>query len=128
MIKLSSLGRMFGWGSANHYVGYWWVQRLTAVALVPLSAWFVISLLAMPLATYYTLTAWIHRGWNGAALIALSIFAAQHSYLGLRAIVEDYVHHPRVRTGTLLFLNFTHVLLAVAAVLAVSEVAFGVPK
>jgi succinate dehydrogenase / fumarate reductase membrane anchor subunit len=79
----------------------------------------------MPMVNYATLTAWIRGTLNAAALTALSVVAAQHSYLGLRVIVEDYVHHPGARSVTLLMLSFLHILLAAAAILAVSWTTFG---
>ena len=39
------LSKVLGRGSAGEGVGHWWMQRVTAVALLPLTAWFVISLL-----------------------------------------------------------------------------------
>jgi succinate dehydrogenase / fumarate reductase membrane anchor subunit len=122
---MSGLGLVLGRDSAKHGVAPWRAQRLTAVALIPLCTWFVVSLLAMPMVNYATLTAWIRGTLNAAALTALSVVAAQHSYLGLRVIVEDYVHHPGARSVTLLMLSFLHILLAAAAILAVSWTTFG---
>jgi succinate dehydrogenase / fumarate reductase membrane anchor subunit len=76
--------------------------------------------------TYATLAAWIHHRWNALALIALSLVAAQHSYLGLCVVVEDYVHPPGRRITTLLLLQLAHVILAAVAVFAVLQVALGV--
>ncbi len=65
------------------------------------------------------------RGWNAVPLVVLILAVAQHSYLGLRVVVEDYLHDPLARIGLLLLLGFVHVLVAAAAVFAVLEVAFG---
>jgi len=41
----SPLGRAVGLGSAKERVEHWWLQRITAVALVPLSFWFVVAII-----------------------------------------------------------------------------------
>lgn len=103
----------------------WWAQRVTAVVLVPLGAWFCLSLLSLPTLTYPVVRAWVPHGWNPALLIALILAAAQHSHLGLHAIVEDYVPDVSMRISLLLMIRFVHILSAAAAVLAVFVVTFG---
>ena len=53
------LGRVLGKGSAGDGVGHWWVQRVTSVALIPLTAWFAISLLGKQLQSYDAVRGWI---------------------------------------------------------------------
>ena len=125
MSRINTLGRALGRGSAKHGVDHWWSQRTTAVALAVLSVWFVVSLLSMPTMDYVTLWAWMGHGWNAVPLVGLILAAARHSYLGLRVVVEDYVHAPALRIGTLLLLSFAHMLVAAAAVFSVLDVAFG---
>jgi succinate dehydrogenase / fumarate reductase membrane anchor subunit len=121
----SPLGRVLGQGAARDGVRHWWLQRLTSVALVPLTVWFVVSLLALPSLGHATLLAWMSQSSTALLLILLVLAAAWHSQLGLRVVVEDYVHSPGLRTLTLVMLTFAHVLLAAAGVFAVLRVAFG---
>jgi succinate dehydrogenase / fumarate reductase membrane anchor subunit len=125
MRRSSALGRVLGNGSAKHGVDHWWGQRVTALALVPLAVWFGVSLLFIERFDYTTLTQWMNHGWHAVLLVTLIFVIAQHSYLGLRVVVEDYVHPPGARMVTLLVLQFAHVLIAVAGVLAVLKVALG---
>src|SRR2546430_12358911 len=67
------------------------VQRLTAVALVPLSIWFVASLLSLPSFDHATVVAWMSGSWTALLLILLVLTCAWHSQLGVRVVVEDYV-------------------------------------
>ena len=120
----SPLGRVLGLGAAKDGVRHWWVQRLTSVALVPLSIWFVISLLALPSLGYTTVLAWMSQSWTALLLILFVLVAAWHSQLGVRVVVEDYVHGAGARTLTLVLVNFAHVVAAVAGVFAVLKVAF----
>jgi len=119
------LGRVLGLGAAKDGVHHWWVQRLTSVALVPLSIWFVVSLLALPSLDHATVSAWLHQSWSALLLILLVLTASWHSQLGMRVVVEDYVHDAGLRTVILALLTFAHALLAAAAVLAVLRVALG---
>ena len=121
----SPLGRVLGTGAAHDGVRHWWMQRLTSIALVPLTMWFVVSLLALPSLGYSTLVAWMSQSSTALLLILLVLTAAWHSQLGVRVVVEDYVHGAGARTLTLVVIAFAHVLLAAAGVFAILRVAFG---
>jgi succinate dehydrogenase / fumarate reductase, membrane anchor subunit len=124
----SPLGRVLGAGSAKQGVHHWWVQRVTSVALVPLSVWFVVSLLSLPSLDHATTVAWMGESWTALLLILFVLVGAWHSQLGVRVVVEDYVHGAGARTVTLVVLTFAHVLLAAAGVVAVLRVALGAPS
>jgi succinate dehydrogenase / fumarate reductase membrane anchor subunit len=111
--------------SATRGTHHWWAQRVSAIALVALSVWLVIALLSMSELDYEAVRAWLNRGWNALLMVALVLVGAQHSYLGLRVVAEDYVSHGSRRIAILLALRFAHTILAAAAVFAVFEVAFG---
>jgi succinate dehydrogenase membrane anchor subunit len=123
----SPLGRVLGQGAAGGGVHHWWQQRLTSLALVPLTVWLVVSLLTLPSLGYATLIAWMSQGWAALLLILLVLVAVWHSQLGVRVVVEDYVHGAGARTLTLVLTGFVHVLLAAAGVFAVLKVALGAP-
>jgi succinate dehydrogenase / fumarate reductase, membrane anchor subunit len=119
------LGRVLGLGAAKDGVQHWWQQRLTSVALVPLGIWFVVSLLALPALDHATVLAWMRQSWTALLLILLLLVGTWHSQLGVRVVVEDYVHGAGARTVTLVLVSFVHALLASAGVLAVLRVACG---
>jgi succinate dehydrogenase / fumarate reductase membrane anchor subunit len=113
------LGKVLGLGSAGEGTGHWWVQRVTAVALVPLTAWFAISLLTQPLQSYEAVRGWLGQPWVAVLTILLALTLAWHSKLGIEVIVEDYVHSKAAKTALLLLSTLVHVAAAVAAVFAV---------
>jgi succinate dehydrogenase / fumarate reductase, membrane anchor subunit len=121
----SPLGRVLGLGAARDGVYHWWVQRLTSVALVPLSIWFVVSLLALPAHDHAAVVAWMGQSWSALLLVLFVVVAAWHSQLGVRVVVEDYVHGAGAKTLTLVVVTFAHVVLGAAGVLAVLKVALG---
>ncbi len=124
----SPLGKVLGAGSAKQGVHHWWMQRLTSVALVPLSIWFVVSLLSLPSFEHATVVAWMRQSWTALLLILFVLLAAWHSQLGVREVVEDYVHGAGARTVTLVSVTFAHALIAAAGVFAVLRVALGVAQ
>jgi succinate dehydrogenase / fumarate reductase membrane anchor subunit len=120
----SPLGRVLGTGSAKEGVHHWWMQRLTSVALVPLTIWFVVSLLSLPSFEHVTVISWIAQSWTALLLILFILVATWHSQLGVRVVIEDYVHGG-AKTLTLVLVTFIHALIAAAGVFAVLKVAFG---
>ena len=120
----SPLAKVLGQGSAKEGVHHWWSQRLTSIALVPLTVWFVVSLLSLPSYDHATIVAWMGQLWTAVFLILLVLTVAWHSQLGVRVVVEDYIHGG-MKTLTLTLVTFFHVVVAVAGVLAILKVAFG---
>jgi succinate dehydrogenase / fumarate reductase membrane anchor subunit len=120
----SPLGRVLGHGSAKEGVHHWWVQRLTSIALIPLTVWFVVSLFALPASDYATVVAWMAHGWTALLLVLFIAVATWHSKLGVQVVIEDYVHGG-TKTLSLIVSTFAHLLVAAAAIFAVLRVTFG---
>ena len=121
----SPLGRVLGTGSAKDGTGHWWMQRLSSIALVPLTLWFVISLLALPALDHATVKAWLMLPISGFLAALLMAVMTHHSYQGTQVVVEDYVHGHGVKVLTLMSLRFLHVLFGGASIFAILRVAFG---
>ena len=117
------LGRVLGLGSAKDGAGHWWVQRVTAVALVPLTIWFLLSLAALPLADHAAVTAWVRHGLHAVPLAVLVLTLCAHSRLGVQVVIEDYVHHHALKITSLLLSTFAHALVAATGVFAVLRIA-----
>jgi succinate dehydrogenase / fumarate reductase, membrane anchor subunit len=121
----SPLGRVLGTGSAKDGTGHWWAQRVTAVALIPLTLWLFFSLLALPALDYGTVRAWLGLPVSGfLAMLSVAVLS-YHSYLGTTVVVEDYVPSAGLRVFALLLLRFLYVLFAGAGIFAILRVAFG---
>jgi succinate dehydrogenase / fumarate reductase, membrane anchor subunit len=118
------LGTALGSGTARGGVHHWWMQRVTAVALVPLTLWLAYSLLTLRLADHAIVSLWIGAGWHPLLLSLTVLTMAWHSKLGVEVVIEDYVHHKALKTTALLLSQYAHVLTALAAVYAVARIAF----
>jgi succinate dehydrogenase / fumarate reductase, membrane anchor subunit len=120
----SPLGRVLGLGSAKEGVHHWWLQRLTSVALIPLAVWFAVSLITLPSLDHTTVVVWMAQTWTALFMILLVLIGTWHSQLGLRVVVEDYIHSG-TKTLALVIITFAHTLIAAAGVFAILKVAFG---
>jgi succinate dehydrogenase / fumarate reductase membrane anchor subunit len=112
-------------GSAKDGTGHWWAQRISAVALIPLTLWFFISLLELPSLDYGTVRAWAKLPWSGLLAVLLVAVLTYHSYLGTTVVIEDYVHGSGRKLFSLLLLKFLYVLFGGAAILAILRIALG---
>lgn len=105
-------------------VHHWWVQRITAVALIPLGVWFLVSILALPAHDYTTVVSWLGERWTAALLALFIAVSAWHSHLGVQVVVEDYLRGA-AKTFSMTLSTLAHIFIAVAAILAVLRVGFG---
>jgi succinate dehydrogenase / fumarate reductase membrane anchor subunit len=104
-------------------LSHWLAQRATAVALVPLSLWFVAGLVSRTGANYDSAAAWLREPLT-AILLALTLIATfYHAALGLGEVIEDYVHAPMVRIISIWLVRFACVGFAVAGLYALIRVA-----
>lgn len=120
----SPVGRVLGLGSAKEGVEHWWRQRTTALALVPLTIWFVIWVIAMAGADRAAMVAWMHNPISAVLMIVLIVATFYHAALGLQVVIEDYVHGEGLRLATLIVMRALCVLFVVRGVLAVLTLAF----
>jgi succinate dehydrogenase / fumarate reductase membrane anchor subunit len=121
----SPLGRVLGLGSAKEGTDHWWAQRVTAVALIPLTLWFTFSLWSLPALDYATVRIWLSVPLSGFLAVLLVAVLAYHSYLGTVEVIEDYVHSAGMKLLSLLSLRFLYVLVGGSSIFAILRVAFG---
>ena len=121
----STLARVRGLGSAKEGVHHWWVQRLTALALIPLSIWLVASLVALTGGSYAAVRAWLGQPVTVGLLVLLLAATFHHGQLGVQVVIEDYVHHEGTKIALIILVKAAAVVLALAGILAVLFVAFG---
>jgi succinate dehydrogenase / fumarate reductase membrane anchor subunit len=121
------LGDALGKGSAHSGTAHWWTQRVSAVALIPLTLWFVLSLLMLPDLSYLTVRAWLATPLCAFLAMLLVVVLAWHAELGTCVVAEDYVHSAGMRTLILLSLRFAYVLVAGLSIFAILRITFAAP-
>lgn len=112
-------------GSAKEGVGHWWHQRLTAVAMVPLVLWFVISLICHLGDSHAEMVAWLSRPMVALMMILTVATTFLHIDQGVRVVIEDYVHHKGAKLASLIALRLACVFFGTGGVLAVILIAAG---
>lgn len=96
------LHRVQGLGSAHSGVKHFWRERVTATALIPLSAWFIVSVLVLVGKTEAEIAAYFQHPWNALLMATFVIVTCVHMMLGLQVVIDDYIHHPGQRIALLL--------------------------
>ena len=115
----TDLGRVRGMGSAKEGVHHWWMQRLTAIALVPLILWFVASVAGLAGAGHAETAEWLAQPLVAIAVILMVVATLYHAALGVQVVVEDYIHHEGWKFCWLITMKFIFLVLGVGAVFSV---------
>ena len=117
------LSKVKGLGSAKTGTDHFILQRITALALVPLVIWFCMSLAFLPDANYTSVLVWLSSPFNAVLMIVMLIAGFYHSALGLQVILEDYISSHGTRIVAIIITNlllFFFGALAVFSVLKIS--------
>ncbi len=122
-IMRSGLGRARGLGSAKTGAAHWFAERVTSVALVPLTLWFIFSVLSLLAAPRAAVAAWAGHTVNATLLLALVLITFQHMAMGLQVVMEDYIHDEKPRMVWMLLMKAVVGLFGLAALLAVLKLA-----
>jgi succinate dehydrogenase / fumarate reductase membrane anchor subunit len=118
-IMRSPLGRARGLGTAKAGAAHWWAQRLTSIALLPLTLWFLCAAVRMIGATRDDVVFWMAGPLTIVLMIALVIATFHHLQLGLQIVIEDYVNSDWLRIGSILLVKGLSLLLALACIVSV---------
>ena len=121
----SPLSQARGLGSAKSGTHHWWMQRVTAIALIPLIIWFLSSALQLVGADFDVVRTWIAQPLTSVLLILFVLGFFYHMKLGLQVVIEDYVHGEANKIGLLLIVNFATIGLSVACIFSILKIAFG---
>ena len=114
-----------GLGSAREGAAHWWAQRMTALALVPLSVWFAVSVCRLAGAGYGEFTAWLASPFNAVAMLLFTVAGFHHAALGLQVVLEDYISHEGRRVACIIAVKGVCWALAAACAFAVIKIALG---
>ncbi len=125
MSMRSPLGRARGHGSGNSGTEHWYIERLTALALVPLTIWFAISLIAGLGADHGSFRAWMAFPGNMTLMILLILAFYWHASLALSTVIDDYVHHKAAHMAGVIAVKFGSIFLGVFTTVCVLKIGLG---
>ncbi|PID50647.1 MAG: succinate dehydrogenase, hydrophobic membrane anchor protein [Proteobacteria bacterium] len=125
MSIVTPLKKARGLGSAKEGTHHWWMQRVTAIALIPLILWFLYSIIALNGEPYEVALNHFISPFN-AAIASLFILAAfYHASLGLQVVIEDYIHHETRKLAALIGMKFFLAVTGATSIFAILRAAFG---
>jgi succinate dehydrogenase / fumarate reductase membrane anchor subunit len=107
-------------------VGHFYAQRASAIAMIPLALWFVISVISLTHADYATFKAWMGQPLNATLMLLTVLTALYHAHLGIGVVIADYVHGETMKFTLMSASVMAAVLLAAAMAVSILKVAVGV--
>ena len=117
-ILRSELGRVRGLGSAKEGVQHWWMQRMTALALIPLSLWFVATLVFLADTDHATAIWWLGSPLTLGLMSLFLVALVYHAVLGLQVVIEDYIHSHAAKLVLLLLVQAAGIALGAAGIVS----------
>lgn len=117
------LSRVRGLGSAGKGTEHFWLQRVTALANIPLAVFFVAALVAHAGADYTTMSSFLGHPVVAVVMLLLTLSVVWHMRLGLQVVIEDYIHGHLVKLLALILNTFFSLAVGTACVLAILKLA-----
>jgi succinate dehydrogenase / fumarate reductase, membrane anchor subunit len=119
------LGRVRGLGSAKEGTEHFWRQRVTSVALLPLSVFFLVVVVALVGADHARVAAALSSAWIAIPMILVLLVSVVHMRLGMQTIIEDYVHGEFTKVMLLMGNTAFCALVGLVGVVAVLKLVLG---
>lgn len=116
--------RVHGLGGAGDGVHHWWIQRMTSIALVPLTILFLIPFGRALGGGSEALIATYGQFGNALTAVLFIAVACWHFAIGIQVVIEDYVHGNAARVTLLILAKLFSYTLAAAGILAVATILF----
>lgn len=121
----TSIGRVRGLGSAKSGARTWILERGTGAATLVLWVWFIVSVVLLPNLNYLTVHTWMSGPVTATAMALLVLGTFWHTQLGLRVVIEDYVHEHASKIAAIVALNAAVWGGAAYGVLSIIRIALG---
>ena len=118
------LSRARGLGAAKHGAGQWISERVSSIALVPLTVWAAYGVIRLAAGDYGFAVQWVSDPLNATLLVLTLAVSFWHMQSGLRVVVEDYIHKALTKSALLILNLFVCGLAAALAIFSILKVAF----
>ncbi len=121
-LSQSCLKKVIKMQSKSNGVVHWKLQRISAIAMIPLVIWFVSSLVFSLTNTYDQSVSWLQSPLNATGLVLLFGTLYFHAASGLQVVIEDYVHNEGLKIMSLILIKLLSLLLGVLSILCVLKI------
>ena len=120
------LGRVRGLGSARTGTEEFWLQRMTAIAGIPLTIAGLSLVISLTGRNYPAVKQILGSPLVAILLILFILANVVHMKIGIQVVIEDYVYNKHQK-HTLLILNmFFAWAIGLACIFAILKISFGV--
>ncbi len=117
------LGHARGLGSAKDGVHHWWMQRVTSIALVPLTLWLIFSMALLASRPHGFVMQWLKSPITATMLLLTILMSFYHAILGVQVVIEDYVSSKGRHIILLLLVQAALFVMGTVCTLSVLQIA-----
>lgn len=117
------LHKVQGLGASHSGTGHFWRERLTSVALIPLSLWFAYAVLGLIGTNEVAIVSFLAHPWNAILMGLFVVISFYHLSLGLQQILDDYVHTPGTKLFLRLLVTVVWIIASLISVFALVRIA-----
>jgi succinate dehydrogenase / fumarate reductase membrane anchor subunit len=123
MNSQTPLHKVEGMGPSHSGTGHFWHERVTSVALIPLSLWFFYVMLGLAGTSEVTALQFLAHPVNAILMGAFVCFSLWHAYLGLQVVIDDYIHTAGTKIILMLLIRFSVIAVAATCLFAIVRIA-----
>ena len=117
------LHKVQGMGASHSGTGHFWRERVTSVALIPLTLWFGYVMIGLTGTNEVTMVQFLAHPWNALLMAAFAVTALYHTSLGLQVVIDDYVHTSGMKIFLLVLVRFAVIAIIATCVFALIRIA-----
>jgi succinate dehydrogenase / fumarate reductase membrane anchor subunit len=119
------LRKVRGLGAAREGTSHFWRVRVTSVALIVLSLYFLGLIISLNGADYETVRASLAQPFAALMTGLFVLVGLVHMRLGMQEIIEDYIHGEGTKLVLLILSIFFCVAVGAASILALFKLTLG---
>ncbi len=121
----SDMAKVKGLGTAKHGFGHWWMQRMSAVLLIPCGLYVLFSLAGLSTMDAQSVVAWLGSPVNAGVTLLFVLAGSYHGALGIQVVLEDYVHSHALSITLQYLTKLLMIALMMTSIFAISTILFG---
>ena len=114
-----------GLGSSKSGFGHWWMQRMSAILLIPCGLYVLFSLVSLEVLNAQEVIGWLAQPVNAAVTLLFALAGSYHGALGIQVVVEDYVHNHTVNLTLRYLTQVMMVVMMMASIFAITTILLG---